>query len=226
MLPRRPGAAAPLYAGPVSSTERFWPSRVRWRLRAAWQWPAFAALTLADGVILHVLPPTRTGVDLIPGLIIATFGNLILVGAVAPWMARRLAARRGAGAEGNGSLQSSPEVLQELYRDRTATALLLVGAAGLLAAGLATRPLVVSETEATEENANLVRNYVLHSGSEELKRNLETANTVRLGEGYFRTCVARDDRRRHYCLFVDTNREPPDLRKDPSEEPNSRFVKR
>jgi hypothetical protein len=97
---------------------------------------------------------------------------------------------------------------------------------GVLAAGLAARPVVVSETEATEENARAVRDYVLGSGSEELIRNLETANTIRLADGYFRTCIARDDRRRHFCLFVDTNKRPTDITRDPSAEPNSAYKAR
>jgi hypothetical protein len=205
---------------------------MRWRLRAAWQWPAFAALTLVDGLILHLLPPLRlginpdTGLPLIPALIVATFGNLVLVGALAPWLARRLAERRQADASGNGGARAARDVLVEVYRDRAATAFLAAGAAATLAAGLASRPLVVSETEATEENADAVREFVLRSGSEELRRNLETANTVRLADGEFRTCIARDDRRRHFCLFVNTNEEPTELRRDPSEEPNSRFLAR
>jgi hypothetical protein len=80
---------------------------------------------------------------------------------------------------------------------------------------------IVSETEATEENARAVRDYVLHTGSEELRRNIDTANTIRLGEGFFRTCIARDDRNRFLCLFVDTEKEPTEVRRDPSAEPNT-----
>jgi hypothetical protein len=183
----------------VSTTpERFWTSRLRWRFRGAWQWPAFAVLTLTDAAILHLLPPVGTGIDPFLALILASFGNLVLVGGVAPWLARRLAERQR--REPSGALP--PEVVH----DRTATALLAVGAVGLLAAGLGSRPLVVSETKATEENARLVERYVRGHGTDEVKRNLGSANTRRLAEGYFRTCVALDDKRRAFCMFVDTKR--------------------
>jgi hypothetical protein len=65
---------------------------------------------------------------------------------------------------------------------------------------------------------------VNRSGSTELQRNLETANTLRLGEGYFRVCVARDDRRRYMCLFVDTNKDPVRVRRDPSNESNAELA--
>jgi hypothetical protein len=190
-------------------------------MRGAWMWPSFIGLTLLDGVLLHELPPVRTGVDLIPGILLATFANLVLIGAVGPWLARRTWKRRPQAAP-----DSPPGAALEVLADRMGTALLVAGVFGVLAAGLAARPNVVSETAATEENARAVRDFVLHSGDPELTRNLETANTVRLADGYFRTCVARDDRRRNFCLFVDTRRKPTQVVKDSSEEPNSAYKMR
>jgi hypothetical protein len=203
----------------VNQDERFWPARLRWRLRGATMWPAFIGLTLLDGLLLHLLPPIRTGVDLIPGILVATFGNLILIGAVAPFLARRLGARRPGPP-------APAQAAREVLVDRIGTGLLAAGVFGVLVAGLAARPLVVSETEDTERNAQAVRGYVLSSGDRELIRNLETANTIRLASGYFRTCIARDDRRHHFCLFVDTNRRPADITRDPSAEPNSAYKAR
>lgn len=200
---------------------------MRWRLRGAWLWPAFVLFTLADGVLLHLLPPvrlgfTREGMTLVFGVIVATFANLVLVGAVAPWLARRLAERPAATA--SGTLGTVPhQVRREVVLDRVGTALLVAGLLGVLAAGLGSREVVVADTNATETNAKLVRDYVQRSPSAELRRNLETANTVKLGDGYFRTCIARDDRRRYFCVFVDTNKKPPRLNKDPSTEPNQSF---
>lgn len=210
--------------GGVTSEERFWASRLRWRLRGAMQWPTFALVTVADGLLLDALPPIATadgtGLNLIEGLLIATFGNLFLVGAVAPWVARRLADRRAATlATAGAPVPSQSE--RDVLRDRTATVLLLAGVLGVLAAGLANRPVIVSETEATEAAGRAVQEYVVHSGSEELARNLETANIERHGEDYFRVCIARDDRDRFFCLFVDTARDPPRVVEDPSAEPNA-----
>src|SRR5919198_1507010 len=155
-----------LLSGSVDRDERFWPARIRWRLRGAWMWPTFVVVTLVDGLILHELPPVGTGVDLIPGILLATI-------------------------------------------------------VGVVAAGLAARPTVVSETEDTERNAKAFRELILERGDEELIHNLETANTVRLGEDFFRTCVARKDRRRYFCAFVDTSKHPADVDVDGSAEPNS-----
>ncbi|MDQ3645067.1 MAG: hypothetical protein M3356_06135 [Actinomycetota bacterium] len=202
----------------MSSGERFWTSRIRWRLRGATLWPAFVITTLLDGLILDLLPPVATaGLNYVEGVLIATFGNLFLVGALAPFLTKRLARRRRVAPAGGAAVG----VEVELLRDRVGTALLAAGVVASLASGLANRPLIVSETEASEQNARVVQDYVNLSGDEELRRNIETANTIRLGEGYFRTCIARDDRDRFVCLLVDTGRDPVDVRRDPSAVPNN-----
>jgi hypothetical protein len=202
----------------VKGEERFWPARIRWRLRGATMWPAFIAVTLLDGLILHLLPPIGTGVDIVPAILLATFGNLALVGVLAPWLARRVWSRRQAAEPG-----APPKAQLEVLTDRMGTGLLLASVLAVLAAGLAARPTVISETEDTERNAEAFRAFVLHTGDAELIRNLETANTVRLGEDYFRTCIARDDRRRYFCAFVDTDTDPAEVIRDRSAEPNSKF---
>jgi hypothetical protein len=206
-------------------SERFWTSRLRWRLRGAWQWPAFVVLTLVDAVVIDQLPPISTtgvdsGLNFVEGLLIATFGNLFLVGAAAPFLTKRLTARRIAVAAAEGTAEPSAAE-RDVLRDRVATGLLVVGLAATLAAGLANRPVIVSETEATEDAGRAVLDYVERSGNEELRRNVETANIKRLGTDYFRVCVARDDRARFFCLFVDTAVDPPKVTKDPSGESNT-----
>lgn len=212
---RVPGGAAfsSIYAPNVASDEHFWANRLRWRLRGAMQWPAFVLFTLLDGVVISELPPSVIKEpNLIVGVLAATFGNLVLLGVVAPFLAKRMAQREAD--------QTGREVLQ----DRIATVALAVGLLACLVSGLANRPVVVSETEATEEVGRQLRAYVERSGSAELRRNLETANTIRLSDGFFRVCIARDDRRRNVCLFVDTNKDPTEVRRDPSAQPNAGFA--
>ena len=214
----------PGYAAAVGSEERFWTSRLRWRLRGAMQWPAFALLTLLDGFVLDQLPPVTTiGLNFIEGVLIATFANLFLVGALAPFIARRMARRPRPAVP--DAPATPPEAELDVLRDRIATVLLGAGLLGCLASGLANRPVIVSETEATEENARAVRDFVVDTGNVELQRNIETANTVRLDEGLFRTCIARDDRRRYVCVFVNTAKDPAEVRRDTSGEPNTTITR-
>src|SRR3712207_3377343 len=139
----------------MQHSEHLWARRLAWRLRGAWMWPAYALLTVLDAWILHELPPVSGGVDFVPGLIVSSFANLFLMGAVAPWLGRALARREPADG-GNGVPRS---VRAEVYKDRSAAILICVATLGLVAAGLAARPLIVSETEDTERNAELVRDH-------------------------------------------------------------------
>jgi hypothetical protein len=182
-------------------------------------WPAYAILTLLDAVILHELPPVSGGVDFIPALILSSFCNLFLMGAVAPWLARRLAQREHVGS-GNGIPLS---VRIEVLKDRTAAIMLGVTTLGLIAVGLGNHPATVQETEDLERNAELFRDYAVAEAPHEIQRNLETANTIRLEPGYFRTCANYDDRDRVWCVFIDVDAEPPIVRKDPSTLPNQEF---
>jgi hypothetical protein len=184
------------------SSEVFWTRRLRWRLRGALMWPVFALLTIGDGLLLHFLPPNRAGVRIVPGLIIASFTNLFLIGVIAPFIARRLATRERQAHKAEGR----EPVPREVLLDRSASALLIVGAIGLTVAGLGNRPVIVSETKATEKNARLVENYVSAHGTAEVKANLQTANTKRLADGYFRTCINLNDRTKAFCMYVDTKR--------------------
>jgi hypothetical protein len=202
--------------------ERFWTHRLRWRLRGnSWLWPAFGAAVLIDAAILHFLPPVGSeqqinapaGLNLVGDVIVAGFTNLFLVAVIAPWLAKRLTERPAP--------EGFPQPPYEVHFGRTAAILMLVASVGLVVVGLGNRPLIVSETKATQTNAQLVRDYVLNHGNAEMKRNLETANTARLASNFFRTCIANDHRTRYWCFFVDTKADPAKLSVDRDTRPNS-----
>ena len=206
--------------------ERFWSARLRWRLRGATMWPTFVVLTLLDGLVLHVLPPLRfgfsgIGVPLVAGILIATFGNLILVGAVAPWLARRIIERRR--LEPPSSAVPS-QAMREVVADRVGTVLLVLGLGGVLASGLASIPLINGETDARNRAAHALVRFVQARAPAEIRRNNDQGGveTVRLADGYFRSCIPFDDRRRFWCVFIDANHKPAIVTKDPSTEPNTR----
>jgi hypothetical protein len=200
----------------VAANERFWPRRLKWRLRGAWMWPVFAVLTVVEGLVMHQWPPIGTRIpDIVIGAILSLFANLFLVGVAAPFLARRLIERDHRG----GRERFPPEV----YLDRTATALLVVGAIGLVAAGLANIRVSTAETDALREAGDRAQAYVMAHADKEVKERLDGANSARLGEGFFRVCVPRIDARVQYCMFVDTRRNT--VRKDPSTLPNQEYVR-
>ena len=179
-------------------------------------WPTFAVLTVAEGFVMHQWPPIGTRVpDVIIGTILALFANIFLVGAVAPFIAKRLIAR-----DRRGGRERFPA---EVYLDRAATALLVLGFAGALAAGLANIRVSTAETDALKEAGDRAEAYVNAHADAEVRARLEGANSARLGEGFFRVCVPRIDARRQYCMFVDTRKDT--VREDPSTLPNEQFAR-
>src|SRR3954470_12783022 len=125
------------------TSEQFWVRRLRWRLIGAWRWPLFLVCTVVDAFIVHELPPAGTRALFFPALFIASFGNLFLIGAVAPWLARRLAARQGtAPAE-----SFPPRDHHEILVDKVASVALIAATLGLVAAGLGNQKVVVADTD-------------------------------------------------------------------------------
>src|SRR5918912_1521124 len=111
---------------PGVTVESVWWPRLRWRMRGAWQWPAFGVLTVADAVLIARLPFRGDGADALGAVLLAGFFNLLVVGVAAPLCG--LLVRR--------VRRDLPFVVA---RDYAGTALLLMVTGGLLAGGLAHR---------------------------------------------------------------------------------------
>ena len=176
-------------------------------------------VTVLDALIVVWRPPNGAGEALfIPALVICSFGNLFLIGAVAPWLARRLVARQGAPAP---SPTFPPANHLELVTDRIASIMLVIGAVGLLGAGLASGKPRVCVTDRACHVGDAAVAFVNAHAPLEIKRNVDTLNSYRLGdEGLFRVCFEFDDRRRAYCMFVDASQKPISVRPDPDSRPN------
>src|SRR3954471_15917876 len=68
----------------LTMVESVFLARLRWRVRGAWQWPAFAVLTVADAVLIARLPFRGDGADALGAVLLAGFFNLFVVGVAAP----------------------------------------------------------------------------------------------------------------------------------------------
>ena len=206
----------------MQTGEQFWARRLRWRLIGAWRWPLFFVCTFADALIIHALPPAGSRALFFPALFIASFGNLILIGAVAPFLARRIAARQGAAP----APTFPPADHFELLVDKIASAALVVATAGLLVAGLGNRKVVVADTDRLAHAASAVQTYVDAHAPLEIRRNIDTLNTHPTQEdGFFRMCVAYDDRTKAYCMFVDAKQKPPHVIPDRDSRPNGAYFR-
>ena len=204
----------------MRTESQFWPRRLRWQLIGAWRWPTLIVLTLVDGAIVSALPPSGTHARFIPSAIIAMFGNLFLVGLIAPWLAKRLAARRGIQPAG---ANFPPVDSGEILVDRVATALLVVAAVGLVVAGLGNQKVVVADTNDEKKAVDAAQTFVLAHAPGDVRANAEQGflSPHKLETGYWRICGRHDDPHKAYCVYVRTKAQPASVRLDPSNEPNA-----
>ena len=110
--------------------------------------------------------------------------------------------------------------------DKIASITLVVATLGLFAAGLGNRKVVVAETDRLARAAESVKGYVNAHASPEIKRNIDTLNTHPTQEdGFFRMCVAYDDRTKAYCMFVDAKPHTPTVVPDRDSRPNGAYFR-
>jgi hypothetical protein len=194
----------------MDGVEHVWHRRLRWRLRGAWMWPVFGVLTLADGVLLVVLPPYEGAPsDVFPGVLLALFANLLAVAVVAPLAGLALRRRR----------RDLPRRIAADY----AGAWLLAGIAGLLlVGGLAHRPGAAAEQDRRRAVAKTVHDYVITSAPE-YRSGLDHIDAIRQEPDHYRACVPGTDPRHSLCLFVRTDQNPPGFTRDTSQVPNSEY---
>jgi hypothetical protein len=186
-------------------------TRLRWRRRGAWQWPAFFALVAGETVLLHELPIAGRGTGVFAALIFAAFLNVAALAIGAPLGGRFVRRFR-------------PDLPKVVADDRAGTVALTALAVGLLTAGLVHRPAVLDARRAFRAQSDAVRLYVARRAPVAYRRNIDRADTWRIREDLFRTCVPGDDPARALCLFVRTDESPPGVQVDPNRAPNSRYV--
>lgn len=193
-----------------SSLERVWLSRLRWRMRGAWLWPSFVALTLADGVLVTRLPFYDDGPGgVLPGVLLAGFANLFCVAVLAPLAGRRLRRRR-------------PDLPKLVADDYAGTALVWGLAAAILAAGLLHRPAVREEQADRRAQSAAVHGYISMQAPE-YRPGLALADSMRVESDLYRTCVPGPDPKRWLCLFVETDQHPAGVTLDSDRAPNDAY---
>jgi hypothetical protein len=189
--------------------ERLWLTRLRWRMRGAWLWPAFFGLTLVDGILITLLPPYGwTPPGLVGGLLLAGFANLLLLAAVAPLAGHLLRRRR----------QDLP---RPIAFDYAGTALFCALAVTILVAGVIHRPATAARQDDAEAMSAAVRAYVA-AHAPEWADGLDRVAVREYAPEVFRACVPGPDPTKALCLIVDTDRRPARITRDDSMQPDPR----
>jgi len=184
-------------------------TRLRWRLRGAWLWPAFFVLTFVDALVLGRLPIAGDeGTELVPALLLAGLLNLVAVAVVAPLLARVVRGRR----------RDLPKVVANDY---AGTIMVGVVSLALLAGGLLHRPALTDARQDMTAQQLSARQYVARFAPPEFRRNASFLSSLKLEDDLFRTCVPGDDPKRWFCVYVETEGHPPGVTVDVSRESNA-----
>jgi hypothetical protein len=186
-------------------------TRVRWRMRGAWQWPTFAAAVVGEALLLHLAPISGDATGLAGAALLAGFLNLMIVAVLAPLAGMALRRRRG-------------DLPRAVSRDYAATGLMLALAGVLAAEGIVHHPAVLAGKRAFRAQSDAVRRYVRLNATADYRARIDRADTWRLEANLFRTCVPGADPERRLCLIVNTSLVPPGITVDPNRAPNSTYV--
>lgn len=184
--------------------------RMRWRLRGAWMWPAFAVLTLVDAVLIHVFPLAGEATGLVGGLLLGAFFNLLAIAVVAPLVAILVGRRR-------------PDLPRVVAVDYVGTMLLLSVTATFLAVGLSHRSTILASQDAMALQADVASRYVAAQGPPDHQARVHEMTSLQFEAQLFRTCVPGDDPDRWLCVFVDTSTAPAGVTLDANRESNASF---
>jgi hypothetical protein len=180
--------------------------RLRWRLRGAWQWPAFVVLTVVDVILVARLPFQGEGADAMGAFLVAGFFNLIAVAVLAPVFGWLLRKRR----------RDLPFMIA---RDYAGAVLLVAITAGLVTGGLIHRAALIEERADERAVSAAVQHYVA-ANEPAFMAGLGAIDSLRLETDHYRACVMGTERL-PLCLFINTDQSPAGVVRDPSREPNS-----
>jgi hypothetical protein len=185
--------------------------RVRWRLRGAWMWPAFALLTLLDTALLHVLPlHGDDGTDPVPAFLLAGCLNVVAIavgGTLGGWALRR---RR-------------PDLPKVVADDYAGTAVLLTLTLVFGVVGLAQLPGRRAHRADEAAQAAAARAFV-DAQAPAYRTGLSAATTLQIDDELYRTCIPGRDPDAWLCLYIDTTNRPATARRDPSGASNAQLA--
>jgi len=134
-------------------------------------------------------------------LLLALVVNFMFAFLAAPWAAPYVA------GEGPLAPGEDPEFDRKLPRTtvRIAVFLMGVGLVGVIAIGLAGRELIITPSARLDANAQLAKKTIKQYAPAEFQRGLSSADTWKVRENLFRTCVISPrDEKRAWCVVIST----------------------
>jgi len=167
--------------------------RMRWRRAGAWLWPTFIALTVADAVVGHALPPAGTSETLMAAALLALVANLLAV----------LLLSRPFGHLLRRVRRDMPTVVA---RDYAGTVVVLAVTAVIVAVGLAHQSAIQASQRATRDAIARAQAWIGDRAPDEFRRNLQFVSLLTIQPGtIYRACVLNGAGTKSYCVIVNRN---------------------
>lgn len=154
--------------------------------------------SVIDALILRSNPFGDGSIPWIGAIAVALAGNAVLAYGVASWAAPYIASSGGSA----GAATADPRSVSfaEIWMS---FALMIVGVIAMLAVDFASRDLIISPTQRSERNAELVRETVQQHAPQEFQLLLTAADTWKLSENTYRSCIpSSKDETKYWCVLV------------------------
>jgi hypothetical protein len=165
--------------------------RLRWRRRGEWLWPSFVALTVADAIIGHELPPQGQTQSLVAAALLGIVLNVIAV----ILLSRPLA---------NVWRRARPGLPEMIARDYAGRLVLVSVTGALTIVGIVHRPAILQQQRAMRDAVVRAQAWIGDRAPATFRRNVAFADTFTIEAAHlYRICVPSDDRTRTYCVVVD-----------------------
>jgi hypothetical protein len=171
--------------------------RFRWRLRGAWMWPAFIALTALDGLLIHWRPLAGDHESAIAGWLLGVFASLFGIVVLAPVLAF-------------GVRRFRTDMPHVVARDYAGAATTVMITAAIAAIGLAHHATTVADEAALQDATARAEAYIGTYAPPQFQRHMTDINTYELQPPLiYRSCVtvsAAPTGTRSYCVVVHRDR--------------------
>jgi hypothetical protein len=169
-----------------------WLSRLRWRTRGAWLWPAFIAFVAVDAAIGHLLPPIGDKQSIVAAAIGGLMLNLVGVILLSRPFGMLLRHWR-------------PDLPASVARNYGGTTVVVLVSLALLGVGLAHRSSITNDQQTLRDAIVRAQAWIGDRAPDQFRRNVALIDTVEIQPGsIYRICVPSSRDARTYCVVVNT----------------------
>jgi uncharacterized membrane protein YhaH (DUF805 family) len=168
--------------------------RMRWRLRGAWLWPSFVALSILDAAILRARPILGDSISLTGAWLLGLISTLIAIVVFTPPAAALVRRAR-------------PDMPRVVARDYAGAQIALCVTLALFLGGLLHHHVVSADKSALADATARAEAYIGAHAANEFQVSLHHLDTMEIEPpSIYRTCAADRTASRYYCVVVNRSK--------------------